>query len=894
MPEKIELENTEPNTIYLKDYRAPDYWVKKVDMVFELDAKETCVTTTLQIQRNADNLKTDSRDNSLHAPLVLNGQLLELISISINGIALMPSEYILTDETLTIPDVVDSFELVTIVKNFPEKNKALEGLYASSGMLCTQCEAEGFRRISYFPDRPDVMSEFTVTLIANKEKYPVLLSNGNLIDSGDKGNGMHWATWHDPSLKPSYLFALVAGQLINKQDSFTTMSGRKVDLRIYVEEFNAHKTDFALACLKQAMLWDEQTYGREYDLDVFMIVAVDDFNMGAMENKGLNIFNSSCVLASPETATDANFYNIQSIIGHEYFHNWSGNRVTCRDWFQLSLKEGFTVFRDQEFSSDLNSRAVKRIDDVNVLRNHQFAQDAGPLAHPIRPDKYIEISNFYTVTVYNKGAEVVRMLHNLVGGEGFRKGTDCYFSRHDGQAVTTEDFVKALEDTNNRDFSQFQNWYNQSGTPLLNFKDDYNEQLQTYTLTITQSSGELESQKNNKPFHVPVEIGLLGSDGCEMQLDISNSHIGNVTSAVLEITEPEQTFVFNNIMEKPLPSILRGFSAPVKIHYEYTNEQLAFLMAHDSDEFNRWDASQQLGIKLVLSLIEALKTNSELIVDGFIVNAYKSVLENKELDMALATQLLTLPSENYIADQCDVVDVDAIYSVRKFVRRQLAEQLEAEFESCYHRNVTHDDYAFNSDAMAQRSLKNLCLSYLAELETEKHLQHCYQQFQTANNMTDQLSALNILANHECEYRQVALDAFYEQWKADNQVVEKWFAIQSGADLPDSLLKVKKLMQHPAFSMSNPNKIRAVIGSFCASNAVSFHAKNGEGYKFLTDQVLTLDKTNPQIAARLLQIMIRWQRYDKSRQALMKQQFERILDTSPLSKDVFEIASRAIH
>ena len=886
--EKVELKEMEPNTIYLKDYSAPDYWVRSVEMVFELDAAETRVISTLKIERNKEALK-----NNVKSPLVLNGQLLELISVRIDGKVLTDSDYIKTEDTLTIPNVTEKFEIETVVKNFPEKNKALEGLYASSAMLCTQCEAEGFRRISYFPDRPDVMSEFTVTLIANKEKYPVLLSNGNLVDSGDGENGSHWAKWHDPSLKPSYLFALVAGQLVNKQDTFVTMSGREVDLRIYVEKRNAHKTDFALVCLKQAMLWDEQTYGREYDLDVFMIVAVDDFNMGAMENKGLNIFNSSCVLASPETATDANFYNIQSIIGHEYFHNWSGNRVTCRDWFQLSLKEGFTVFRDQEFSSDLNSRAVKRIDDVNVLRNHQFSQDAGPLAHPIRPDKYIEISNFYTVTVYNKGAEVVRMLHNLVGNDGFRKGTDLYFSRHDGQAVTTEDFVKAIEDANNRNFSQFKNWYNQSGTPVISFKDEYNEQDKTYTLTTLQSFAEVESQKNNKAFHVPVEVGLLASDGSDMLLNISDSEISNETSAVLEITDLEQTFTFNNITEKPLPSLLRGFSSPVKVNYEYSSEELAFLMAHDSDDFNRWDASQQLGVQLVLSLIEYQNSRKELIIDDFIINAYRSVLENKSLDKALAAQLLTLPSENYIADQCDVVDVDAIHSVRKFVKRKLSEELESEFEACYHRNVTHDDYEFNSNAMAQRSLKNLCLSYLAELETEKHLQNCYQQFQTANNMTDQLSAVNVLANHECEYRQKALDAFYEQWKMDNQVVEKWLAIQSSADLPDSLARVKTLMQHPAFSMSNPNKIRAVIGSFCASNAVSFHAKNGEGYQFLTEQVLELDKANPQIAARLIQIMIRWQRYDVSRQALMKKQFERILETTPLSKDVFEIATRAI-
>ncbi len=878
-------EQVVPNIIYLKDYKAPDYLIEKVKMVFELDAKNTRVTSTLQVKRNKG--VTES------TPFILNGQSLELLSVCLDEKLLTDSDYELTDEYLTISNPPESFTIKTEVTHSPEKNTALEGLYASSGMLCTQCEAEGFRRISYFPDRPDVMSEFTVTLIANKKKYPVLLSNGNLVDSGEKENGQHWAKWHDPGLKPCYLFALVAGQLVYAQGSFTTQSGREVDLRVYVEKENSHKTDFALACLKQSMLWDEQTYGREYDLDIFMIVAVNDFNMGAMENKGLNIFNSSCVLASPETATDADFYNIQSIIGHEYFHNWSGNRVTCRDWFQLSLKEGFTVFRDQEFSADLNSRAVKRIDDVNVLRNHQFSQDAGPLAHPVRPDQYIEISNFYTVTVYNKGAEVVRMLHNLVGGEGFRKGTDLYFSRHDGQAVTTEDFVKAMEDANQRDFTQFQNWYNQSGTPVLTFTDNYNAQQQIYTLHVKQSFGKLAEQANNKAFHIPVEVGLLSSDGSDMLLNIKESSVSNVTTTVLEVTELEQSFIFTGIKEKPLPSLLRGFSAPVKIEYTYSNKQLAFLMAKDSDEFNRWNASQQLSINLILLLVDDIKNNKPLLVDEFITNAFRSVLEDKSMDKALAAQLLTLPSESYLADQSEVVDVDAIHQARKFLRKQIAIILETELEACYHRNVIHDDYVFNAEAMAQRSLKNLCLSYLAEQETEKHLQACYQQFQTANNMTDQLAAISILVNHECEYRQLALDLFYKQWQSDNQVVEKWLAIQASADVPGALDKVKQLMQHPAFSMSNPNKVRSVIGRFCAGNTMAFHAANGEGYAFLTDQVLILDKTNPQIAARLLQIMIRWQRYDEKRQALMKQQFNRILETKPLSKDVFEIASKAI-
>jgi len=874
-----------PKTIYLKDYQAPDYLVTSVEMIFELDAKQTRVISNLQVKRN------EGVNES--APLVLNGQSLELNSVSLNERPLKDSDYELTDELLTIPNLPDSFSIKTEVVHSPQNNTALEGLYASSNMLCTQCEAEGFRRISYFPDRPDVMSEFTVTLIADKEKYPVLLSNGNLIDSGESDEGRHWAKWHDPSLKPCYLFALVAGDLIYKQGTFTTQSGRDVDLRVYVEKENSHKTEFAVACLKQAMLWDEQTYGREYDLDIFMIVAVNDFNMGAMENKGLNIFNSSCVLASPETATDADFYNIQSIIGHEYFHNWSGNRVTCRDWFQLSLKEGFTVFRDQEFSADLNSRAVKRIDDVNILRNHQFAQDSGPLAHPIRPDKYIEISNFYTVTVYNKGAEVVRMLHNLVGGEGFRKGADLYFSRHDGQAVTTEDFVKSIEEINQRDFSQFKNWYNQSGTPILNFSDEYNSETQSYTLNVEQSFGTLPEQMKNKAFHIPVEIGLLDSLGNDMPLTLSGRGVENTKSIVLEITEIKQTFIFNDVKEKPLPSLLRGFSAPVKIKYDYSNEQLAFLMASDKDEFNRWDASQQLSINLILLLIDNVNNNVPLTVSESLLNSFRAILNDKCLDKELAAQLLTLPSEGYLADQCKVVDVDAIHHSRKFSRKEIAIALEDELEACYHRNVTHDDYKFDAESMAQRSLKNLCLSYLTELETEKHLQVCYQQFQTANNMTDQLAAVSILVNHECEYRKQALDSFYQQWKSDNQVVEKWLAIQASADIPNALASVKQLMQHSAFSMSNPNKLRAVIGRFCGANAVGFHANNGEGYQFLADQVLTLDKTNPQIAARLLQIMIRWQRYDDNRQALMKKQFERILKTENLSKDTFEIASRAI-
>jgi aminopeptidase N len=876
-----------PSVVYLKDYTPPAYLIDKIDLHFDLDASATQVRSTLRVRRNPDCQQTDPQ-------LELDGHHLELLSLRLEGEPLTETQYQLEEEKLIVPGVPDQFELIVETRINPAANTALEGLYHSGKMLCTQCEAQGFRRITYFPDRPDVMSRYTVTLVGDKRNYPVLLSNGNLVESGETSDGRHWAKWDDPSLKPCYLFALVAGQLVFQEDHFTTMSGRNVLLRIYVEEENKHKCDHAMQSLKQAMQWDEETYGREYDLDIYMIVAVNDFNMGAMENKGLNIFNSSCVLASPETATDHDFYNIQSIIGHEYFHNWSGNRVTCRDWFQLSLKEGFTVFRDEEFSSDLNSRAVKRIDDVNVLRIHQFAQDASPMAHPVRPDRYMEISNFYTVTVYNKGAEVVRMIMNLVGREGFRKGTDLYFSRHDGQAVTIEDFVRAIEDANNIDLGQFKRWYNQAGTPVLDVSENYDEKTQTYTLNIKQSCPPTPEQPDKQPFHIPLAVGLLDQQGNDLRLQLQGeSEPSEAKTRVLSIKQPEESYTFVSVPHKPVASLGRGFSAPIRIKTPYSDEELAFQFAHDSDAFNRWDAGQQLSLKSMLRFIEQYQQNQTLVLEESFIEAFRKTLVNPDLDKALIAQALSLPSQSYLADQCAVVDVEGIYEVRHFMRQTLAFELKDDWLRIYEANSNDEPYAFNAREMARRSLRNLCLGYLLETEEDAMFDLVEQQYNHANNMTDTLAALAMLTNYAVPARSKTLDHFYQKWQHDQQVVEKWFAIQAGSRLPETLQHVKQLMQHEAFSIKNPNKVRALIGRFCAGNLINFHAADGSGYRFLGDQVLQLDSLNPQIAARLVQNLSRWKRYDEKRQHLMKQQLQRILDKQDLSKDVYEIASKSL-
>ncbi|WP_445363654.1 aminopeptidase N [Microbulbifer sp. ANSA003] len=875
------MKDSQPKTIYLKDYQVPDYLVDATDLHFELEPKATLVKSRLNIRRNP-------QAGAGLPPLVLDGVELELLSVSLDGVLLSKSDYQVLPEGLSIP--VEKPEFLLEIRNRinPEENTSLEGLYLSNGMYCTQCEAEGFRKITFYPDRPDVMSKFTTTIVAPMD-HPVLLSNGNEVERGRYEDGRQFVTWEDPFAKPAYLFALVGGDLEHVEDSFTTASGRKVKLQIFTEAKNIGKCDHAMRSLKNAMRWDEETYGKEYDLDIFMIVAVDHFNMGAMENKGLNIFNSACVLASPETATDSAFQRIESIVGHEYFHNWSGNRVTCRDWFQLSLKEGFTVFRDAEFSADLNSRAVKRIEDVSLLRTTQFAEDAGPMAHPIRPDSYIEISNFYTLTIYEKGAEVVRMIHTLLGAEGFRKGSDLYFQQHDGCAVTCEDFVKAMEDANKVELKQFRNWYSQAGTPILDVTDSFNETDGTYSLTIRQSCPSSPGQEEKLPFHLPIRIGLLGADGAELVLNEQGD-----TETVLQLTEDEQSFEFSGLAEKPLPSLLRGFSAPVKIRYNYSNEQLQFLMRKDKDTFNRWDASQRLALNALCELQVAFRKGEELQVQPSLISAYKEVLQDVDLDLALVAEILQLPSEQFIAEESSSIDAEAIIVAREFVRKVIAGELFDEFRTRYLELNTTKPYRPNALDIAQRRLKNTCLSYMCITETEEALNIAQVQFESASNMTDSAAALAVIINHAPEDRARGLiEQFYERWKTDTQVVELWLSQQSCSPKRGTLENIRALMDHPAFEMKNPNKVRSVIGGFANRNFKQFHKSDGSGFEFVADQVLALDKLNPQISARLVIPITRWKKYSGSLGEKMKVALQRIADSGDLSKDLFEVVSKSL-
>ncbi|MFW5450670.1 MAG: aminopeptidase N [Methylophagaceae bacterium] len=872
-----------PQETFLADYQVPDYWVTHVALHFELAAAETKVRSVLSMLKNPQG-KAGS--------CVLDGDHLELISIKLDGRQLQGNEYQRTDKALLLSSVPDKFELEIETLIHPDQNTALEGLYHSGSLLCTQCEAQGFRRITYYPDRPDVMAIFTVSIVADKQQWPIMLANGNLEKQGQFDDGRHWVRWHDPHPKPSYLFALVAGTLHCQQDEFVTLSGRQVTLQIYVDPENSHKCDHALRSLKQAMHWDEETYGREYDLDVFMIVAVNDFNMGAMENKGLNIFNAACVLASPETATDRDYYTIQSIVGHEYFHNWSGNRVTCRDWFQLSLKEGFTVLRDQQFSADMNSAAVARIEDVNQLRTMQFSEDAGPMAHPVRPASFIEISNFYTVTIYEKGAEVVGMIKTIVGEEGFRKGTDLYFDRHDGQAVTTDDFVNAMEDANKVDLSQFKLWYSQAGTPKLDIKTNYDALQGIYTLTIEQSCPATPGQQQKLPFHIPLAIALLDKQGQALPLQLSDEmEAFDAATRVLSITERSHQYSFINIDSEPVPSLLCGFSAPVKLDIERSDTELAFLMAHDSDSFNRWDAGQTLFINVLLRLVDDVQHNNKLTVPPELVEPFNKILSGAESDPGLVTKMLMLPTENYLAAQKTPADVDAIHTARQFLKKFLANTLKEQFTKLFQQMMNVEKYQFNAEDMAKRSLKNTCLDYLMATGDPLQTQRCLKQMKQSDNMTDTLSGLALLVNHPGPEREQALRAFYEQWKHDRQVVDKWLIVQALSSATDSLVRIKGLMKHPAFSIKNPNNVRALIGQFCRNNPINFHAKDGSGYRFLAEQILVLDKLNPQVASRQLGAFNSWRRYDQTRQDLMKQALSDIANTDGLSPDVYEIVTK---
>ena len=876
------MRDATPSAIYLKDYRKPDYLIDTVDLEFDLQEGQTKVRSIMQVRRR------DGVPES--ASLVLDGQELELVSVNINNVAREITGLLLTDETLTLTSLPDQFalEIVCIIK--PELNTKLEGLYKSGSMYCTQCEAEGFRRITYFPDRPDIMARFSTRITADKASYPVLLSNGNLVDSGDSDGNRHWAYWEDPFPKPSYLFALVAGPLTVLEDSYRTTSGRDVALKLYTEPHNSSKTGHAMRSLKQAMQWDEEVFGLEYDLDCFMIVAVDDFNMGAMENKGLNVFNTACVLARPDTATDADYDRIQSIVGHEYFHNWTGNRVTCRDWFQLSLKEGLTVFRDQEFSADLNSRAVKRIEEVRVLRGHQFPEDDGPTAHPVRPDNYIEISNFYTSTIYRKGAEVIRMMHTLIGAEAFRRGMDLYFQRHDGEAVTTDDFVRAMEDASKKDLTQFRLWYSQAGTPELTISTKFDENNKELLLTIHQHTPDTPGQTDKQPLHMPFSIACLDENGNDLPVQFADENSAPMAGTrTLELRKTEETFRISTTDTAPVLSLLRNFSAPVRISCSRSIDELSFLLQHDRDPFNRWEASQQLA----MGQMQALIADRDHPVPGQLFSAFSGVLANTELDPALIAEIFTVPGESYLADNMETVDIDGIhYARRKFIKL-LAASLEPQFIQIFEGTKTQSSYDFNAADVAQRRLKNLSLSYLMELPDPRYVELCLQHYQQANNMTDSLSALIALSNRDCDQCRQALDDFYKRWSNDVLVVNKWLSVQAMSHLPGTLDRVRALTSHEAFDIKNPNKVRALIGTFCTANQAQFHAANGSGYEFLTEYVSRIDALNPQIAARLLSPLTRWKRMDTNRQALMKQALEKIISQKNLSRDVFEIASKSL-
>ncbi|WP_404939713.1 aminopeptidase N [Pseudomonas sp. JDS08PS003] len=884
------MRTDQPKMIYLKDYQAPEYLIDETHLTFELFEDHSLVHAQLVMRRNP------ARGAGL-PPLVLDGQQLELLSVSLADQQLSADDYQLDDSHLTLHPTSASFTLDTSVKIHPESNTALEGLYKSSGMFCTQCEAEGFRKITYYLDRPDVMSKFTTTVVAEQHSYPVLLSNGNPIASGPGEDGRHWATWEDPFMKPAYLFALVAGDLWCVEDSFRTQSGRDVALRIYVEPENIDKCQHAMNSLKKSMRWDEETYGREYDLDIFMIVAVNDFNMGAMENKGLNIFNSSAVLARAETATDAAHQRVEAIVAHEYFHNWSGNRVTCRDWFQLSLKEGFTVFRDAGFSSDMNSRTVKRIQDVAYLRTHQFAEDGGPMAHAVRPESFIEISNFYTLTVYEKGSEVVGMIHTLLGAEGFRKGSDLYFERHDGQAVTCDDFVKAMEDANGVDLTQFKRWYSQAGTPRLVVSESYDAAAKTYSLTFRQSCPQTPDKVEKLPFVIPVELGLLDSKGAGIALRLSGENAAQGTSRVISVTEAEQTFTFVDIAEHPLPSLLRGFSAPVKLSFPYNRDQLMFLMQHDSDGFNRWDAGQQLAVQVLQELIAQHQQGQALVMDKRLVTALGTVLADDSLDQAMVAEMLSLPGEAYLSEISEVADVEAIHAAREFARQQLADSLFDALWKRYQANRAVSKataYVAESEHFARRALQNIALSYLMLTRKPEVLAVAIEQFDSADNMTERLTALAVLVNSPFEAEKAqALAVFAENFKDNALVMDQWFSVQAGSPLPGGLERVKALMQHPAFNLKNPNKVRALVGAFAGQNLINFHAADGSGYRFLADLVIQLNGFNPQIASRQLAPLTRWRKYDSARQALMKGELERIRASGELSSDVFEVVSKSL-
>ncbi|APG53013.1 TPA: aminopeptidase N [Providencia stuartii] len=862
---------------YRQDYQAPDYTISEIDLDFILDPAKTVVTAISQVKRL----------NPASSTLELHGEDLKLVSIEVDG---QPwTDYKEQDGKLILASLPEAFTLRIVNEISPEKNTALEGLYVSGDALCTQCEAEGFRHITYYQDRPDVLARYTTTITADKQRYPYLLSNGNRIAEGTLDDGRHWVKWQDPFPKPSYLFALVAGDFDVLRDTFVTRTGREVALELFVDKGNLDRAPWAMQSLKNAMKWDEDRFGLEYDLDIYMIVAVDFFNMGAMENKGLNVFNSKYVLAKNETATDKDYLNIESVIGHEYFHNWTGNRITCRDWFQLSLKEGLTVFRDQEFSSDLGSRSVNRINNVKVMRAAQFAEDASPMAHPIRPEKVIEMNNFYTLTVYEKGAEVIRMIHTLLGEEMFQAGMQLYIHRHDGSAATCDDFVQAMEDASNVDLSLFRRWYSQSGTPVLTVRDEYFPEKQQYVLHVSQMTPPTADQSEKQPLHIPLDIELYGEDGAVIPLQ----YLGSSVNAVLNVTQASQTFTFDNVPSRPVPSLLREFSAPVKLDYPYSDEQLAFLMQYASNEFSRWDAAQQLIGNYVKINVANYQAGNALVLPEHVIDAFRAVLLNDTIDPALAALILTLPSENEMAEFFQTIDPDAIHHVANFIAHQLATAMADEFLAVY-QSIKIDGYRVDHGDIAKRSLRNVCLQYIAAGDDQALADKLVsEQFKSADNMTDSLAALTAASESQLPCLESLMTAFDERWHHDGLVMDKWFTLQGTSPAPDVLQKVRSLLNHRSFSMSNPNRVRSLVGAFTSGNPSAFHAKDGSGYQFLYEILVDLNTRNPQVASRLIEPLIRLKRFDDKRQGLMRNTLEQLKALDNLSGDLFEKVTKAL-
>jgi aminopeptidase N len=874
-----------PPVIRREDYRVPEYLVDSIELYVDIREQRTRVISELHVRRHPDCVV-------VNPPLHLNGEGIALLSVSVDGQTLDDGQYVLGAQHLEIPGVPAQFVLRTEGEIDPAGNTALEGLYVSHGMYCTQCEAEGFRRITWFPDRPDVLARFRTTLEADLAQFPLLLSNGNRVAHELLPAGRHRATWEDPFPKPCYLFALVAGDLACREDEFITRSGRHVKLQVFVEPHDLDKTAHAMDSLKRSMKWDEDVFGCEYDLDIYMIVAVSHFNMGAMENKGLNVFNTSCVLANPRTQTDKAFQRVEAVIAHEYFHNWSGNRVTCRDWFQLSLKEGFTVFRDSEFSKDMHSRAVKRIEEVNFLRTVQFAEDAGPLAHPVRPESYVEINNFYTVTIYEKGAEVVRMLQTLLGDDVFRRGCRLYFERHDGQAATCEDFVRAMEDASGLSLVNFRRWYSQAGTPVLAVSFEQDLADESVLLTFTQSCPPTPGQPHKAPFVIPVLFGLLdASTGEALPFHCDDSRVtarGDGALCVMDGATMQARLT--GVSRSVLPSLLRGFSAPVKLEADFSEAQLAFLARHDSDAFNRWNAGQELLLRCLLANVALQQRGEPLQFAPAVIDYFRRVLSAADSDPALAAEMLQLPAESYVADQMSVADPAAVHGVRQALRRDLARSLRTELIACCDRHAPAKPWRADPAQIASRALRGVALDLLGEAGGTDIEQRLQQQYAAADNMTDQFGALRVAVHGGYACATGMLDSFHRQWRNEALVIDQWFSVQVNGPSGDALQRARALLAHPRFELTNPNRVRALLGAYTA-NAAQFHRADGEGYRFLGEQVLALDKVNPQIAARMAGQFSRWRRYDAGRQGHVADLLDGMLATGGLSANLFEVISK---